>query len=131
MVLLLSGGTEMARGMIVDKFLAEHADWRHLALEDLDATQDPDDVIGMGAFFALLVACECAKEALKEGFNVVITCPKAEMLETVQESFPQEMLSVYLSRGARKVKGDYDHVVDTARQSVTDTCALLHDLVRK
>lgn len=131
MVLLLSGGTEMARGVIVDKFLADHPDWRHLALEDLDATQDPDDIIGMGPFFALLVACECAKEALKEGFNVVITCPKAEMLETVEESFPKETLSVYLSRGVRKVKGNYDEVIDTARQSVTDTCALLHDLVRK
>jgi hypothetical protein len=130
MVLLLSGATELARGLIVDRFLSEHEDWRHLALEDLETAEDPDDVIGMGAMFALLVACECAKEALKEGFNVVITCPQAEMLKTVEESFPEEVLSVYLRRGTRKVRGGYDRVIDTTRQSVNDTCALISDLVK-
>ena len=127
MVLLLSGGTEVTRGVIVDKFLEDHPDCRHLALEDLDATQDPDDVIGMGAFFALLVACECAKEALKEGYNVVITCPAAEMLDTVEESFPEELTSVYL--GKTHAKTVYDRVIDTARQSVGETCSMLHELV--
>jgi len=127
MVLLLSGGTEVTRGVIVDKFLSDHPDWRHLALEDLDATQDPDDVIGMGAFFALLVACECAKEALKEGYNVVITCPAAEMLDTVEESFPKDLTSVYL--GKTRAKTVYDRVIDTTKQSVGETCATLHKLV--
>jgi len=129
MVLLLSGGTEISRGVIVDKFLADHPDWRHLALEDLDTTADKDDVIGMGAFFALLVACECAKEALKEGFNVVITCPSADMLDTVEESFPKELKSVYLGKKARTLKKDYDHVIDTSRQSVGETCSVLHELI--
>lgn len=129
MVLLLSGGTAFSRGVIVDTFLSDHPDWRHLALEDLDQTQDPDDIIGMGPFFALLVACECAKEALKEGYSVVITCPAAEMLDTVQESFPKDLTSVFLGR--TKAKAAYDRVIDTSRQSVGETCSVLHDLVER
>jgi|SRR3989339_804623 len=128
MVLLLSGASEMSRGVIVDRFLADHPDWRHLALEDLNVPQDEDDVIGMGPFFALLIACECAKEALKEGYNVVITCPSAEMIETVEESFPKELKSVYLGRGQRAAQR-FDHAIDTRKQSVGETCSLLHKLV--
>jgi hypothetical protein len=130
MVLLLCGATEMSRGVIVDQFLADHPDWRHLALEDLQANEDPDDVIGMGAFFALLVACECAKDALKEGYNVVITCPAAEMIETVQQSFPKELKSVYLGKSARAAQR-FDHMIDTRRQSVGETCSLLHGLIQR
>ena len=129
MVLLLSGATEITRGLIVDAFLANHPDWRHLALEDLNTPEDQEDVIGMGAFFALLVACECAKEALKEGYDVVITCPSADMLPTVEESFPEELKSVYLGKKVRALKKDYDHVIDTSRQSVDETCSVLHELV--
>jgi len=130
MVLLLCGATEMSRGVIVDQFLTDHPDWRHLALEDLQGTEDPDDVIGMGAFFALLVACECAKDALKEGFNVVITCPSAEMIDTVQESFPKDLKSVYLGKSLKAQK-IFDHAIDTRRQSVGETCSVLHKLVAR
>ncbi|MDD5751267.1 MAG: hypothetical protein PHS73_01980 [Candidatus Peribacteraceae bacterium] len=128
MVLLLTGATEMSRGVIVDRFLTDHPDWRHLALEDLNTQEDEDDVIGMGAFFALLIACECAKEALKEGYNVVITCPSADMIQTVEESFPKELKSVYLGRSQRAAER-FDHTIDTRKQSVGETCSVLHKLV--
>lgn len=118
----------MARGLIVDEFLSGHPDWRHLALEDLKNAQDEDDVIGMGEFFALLIACECAKEALKEGFNVVITCPSAHMIDTVQESFPKELTSVYLGRSLKAQK-TFDHVIDTKSQSASAASELLHSIV--
>jgi len=130
MVLLLTGATEMSRGVIVDRFLADHPDWRHLALEDLNTQEDKEDVIGMGAFFALLIACECAKEALKEGYNVVITCPSADMIQTVEESFPKELKSVYLGRSQRAAQR-FDHTIDTRKQSVGETCSLLHRLVKR
>lgn len=129
MVLLLSGATEVARGLIVDEFLTAHPDWRHLALEDLDTVEDQDDVIGMGAFFALLVACECAKEALKEGYNVVITCPSAHMLDAVRESFPEDLTAVYLGKKLAALKKQFDHVIDTSKQSVSETCTVLHELI--
>lgn len=125
MVLLLSGSTDMTRGLIVDAFLSKHPDWRHLALEDLQVahTDVPESFL-----FALLVACECAREVIKEGFSVVITCPRVDMLPTVQEAFPDDLISVLLGRHPRSAS-DYDCVIDTSRQSVSDTCTVLHSLV--
>ena len=64
MFLLLAGSTEMARALIVDEFLGEHSDWRHLALEDIaDAEMDTgdmegEDIFGFQMAFMTMVACE-------------------------------------------------------------------------
>jgi hypothetical protein len=51
------------------------------------------------------------------------------MLDTVEESFPKELKSVYLGKKVRAVRKSYDHVIDTSRQSIGETCEVLHALV--
>ena len=125
MVLLLSGSTDLTRGVVVDAFLAGHPDWRHLALEDLQVEKNDS---ASSFLCALLVACECAREVLKEGLQVVITCPRADMLPTVQQAFPDDLVSVLLGRHPRATEG-YDRVIDTSRQSVDETCRILQTLL--
>ena len=135
MFLLLAGSTEMARALIVDEFLGEHDDWRHLALEDiqeveLSSEQDlnEEDVFGFQQAFMTMIACECAKEAREAGHHVLITCPESEMLEGVYSEITDEIISVYL--GPEEESDGFDHVIDSGDASMVEVCKKLNEIIQ-
>lgn len=137
MFLLLAGSTEMARALIVDEFLGAHEDWRHLALEDIQDVEvdgadeldmEDDDVFGFQQAFMTMVACECAKEAQSAGHHVIITCPESEMLEGVYHEIDDTIISVYL--GPADESDGFDHVIDSAEQSMVEVCKKLNEIIQ-
>jgi len=128
MYLLLAGTSDTARAMIVDCFLGEHPDWKHLALEDINGESDPADVLGMQQTFMTMVACQCAEEARKEGAHVIITCPDLDMINGVQSEIKDPIITVHI--GMAKGAQDFDHVIDAANKSVDDTCDMLSGIIK-
>jgi hypothetical protein len=137
MFLLLAGSTEMARALIVDEFLGNHVDWRHLALEDIqdqeldmDGSEEmnEDDVFGFQMAFMTMVACECAKEARTLGHHVLITCPESEMLEGVYNEIEEQIISVFL--GVEEDADGFDHVINSSEKSMVEVCKLLNDIIQ-
>ena len=131
MLLLIAGSNETARQLIVDTFLGDHDDWKHLALEDIEVSMDKEaskeDVLGIQEAFMVMVACECAKEAQRDGHHVVITCPKSEMIESVFEHFPETPVTIYL--GTPNEADGFDHIIDTRKSSSKDVSNFLSSLV--
>lgn len=127
----------MARALIVDEFLGNHSDWRHLALEDIQDQEvemdenmemDDDDVFGFQMAFMTMVACECAKEAQESGHRIIITCPESEMLEGVYSEIGEGIISVYL--GPKEESDGFDHVIDSSQKSMVEVCALLDEIIQ-
>lgn len=137
MFLLLAGSTEMARALIVDEFLGQHTDWRHLALEDIQEIElDPEqmqemedeDIFGFQNAFMTMVACECAKEARSAGHHIIITCPESDMIEGVYSEIEEPIISVYL--GEEDDADGFDHIIDSGQKSMVEVCELLNDIVQ-
>lgn len=135
MFLLLAGSTEMARALIVDEFLGNHDDWRHLALEDIQDQEvedsedmDEDDVFGFQMAFMTMVACECAKEARAQGHRILITCPESEMLEGIYHEIDEPIISVFL--GAAEDADGFDHVINSSEKSMVEVCKLLQNIIQ-
>ncbi len=126
----------MARALIVDEFLGAHDDWRHLALEDIqevevdtaDEDMDEDDIFNFQMMFMTMVACECAKEARKDGHNVIITCPESEMLSGVYSEIDEKIISVYL--GDTGDADGFDHVINSAEKSMVEISTALNDIIQ-
>ena len=130
MFLLIAGSTDTARALIVDEFLSQHSDWRHLALEDIvdswDEGIDDHDVLGFQQSFMTMVACECAKEAYEAGHRIIITCPRSEMIEGVYHEIGA-ITSIYL--GKPEEADGFDHIIDASSESMKDICAQLDQIV--
>jgi hypothetical protein len=134
MFLLLAGSTEMARALIVDEFLGDHSDWRHLALEDItDAEMDmgeveEDDIFGFQMAFMTMVACECAKVETAAGRHVIITCPDSDMLPGIYSEIEEEIISVFL--GGHSDADGFDHVIDSTTQSMVEISKKLDHIIQ-
>lgn len=124
----------MARTLIVDEFLGNHSDWRHLALEDIqdaelaEATGEDEDIFGFQMAFMTMVACECAKEARAEGHHIIITCPESDMLEGVYSEIDESIISVFL--GAKEDADGFDHVVNSSESSMIQVCRVLEEIIQ-
>mgnify|MGYP006915944066 CR=1 FL=1 len=137
MFLLLAGSTEMARALIVDEFLGNHDDWRHLALEDIQEQDiemeegmemNEEDVFGFQMAFMTMVACECAKEARAKGHRILITCPETEMLEGIYNEIEEPIVSVFL--GLEGEADGFDHVINSSEKSMVEVCKFLNDIIQ-
>jgi len=128
MLLLLAGSTDTVREMVVDSFLADHKDWKHLPLEDIRDPEDEEDILGIRQTFMTMVACECAKEAHLEGYHIIITCPEVDMIENVYGEFSDKLTSVFL--GPKDWAEDFDHVIESGNKSARDICGALNEIVK-
>ncbi len=128
-LLLVAGSTETARQMITDEFLSEHADWRHLALEDImnEEVEEEDD-LGMQEAFMMMVACQCAKDELEKGNHVIITCPTSEMIGGVFQEFESLPTTVYL--GTEDEADGFDHIIDASEKSMSDVSKFLNQIIQ-
>ncbi len=123
----------MARALIVDEFLGDHSDWRHLALEDIQNVEienegmEDDDVFGFQMAFMTMVACECAKEARDAGHNIIITCPESEMLEGIYSEIDEQIVSVYL--GSEDDADGFDHTIDSTTHSMIEIKKKLDEII--
>lgn len=124
----------MARTLIVDEFLDVNADWKHLALEDIE---DPemeggedmeDDIFDFQRTFMTMVACECAKEASQAGHHVIITCHESDLLPGVYSEIQDRIVSVYL--GTEDDADGFDHVIDSSAKSMVEITQHLNDIIK-
>lgn len=131
MILLISGASETARALVVDKILDAHKDWRHLALEDLreEGEWEPEDVT-LEDVFGVMIACDCAKDVQKEGHHIVITCPSVYLIETVRDSFGREIVTVHMGN-LNDAEEDFTHVLDPRKNSLNDTYRFLEGLIAR
>ncbi len=130
MFILLAGSTETARALVVDEFLTQHDDWKHLAMEDIqhmDEKELEEDVLGFQETFMTMVACECAKEARAEGSHIIITCPTSEMIAGIYQEIDEEITSVYL--GPTSEADGFDHVINGGEKSMGDICSVLNEII--
>jgi hypothetical protein len=129
MILLLSGASETARSLVVDKILDQHKDWKHLALEDLrenEVWEDEEDVT-LEDVFGTMIACDCAKDVQKEGCHIVITSPSSYLISTVQDAFDNAAVTVHM--GKAEDPEDFTHVLDPKKTSLNETHAFLEELI--
>lgn len=121
----------MARTLVVDEFLEANADWRHLALEDIEdpeITEDTEeDVFDIQRTFMTMIACECAKEASEAGHHVIITCHESELLPSVYSEIEDRIVSVFL--GNSEDADGFDHVIDSGSKSMVEISQLLNDII--
>lgn len=133
MVILLSGGTEMARQALMSKILKENDDWRHLSLEHIDNLVDTDSV---GALFGedegalMLFACHCAQEMEEQGFHMVFTHTDAtDIVDSLRgELFEAPFLAIDLNPEAEQIDEEehpFDHVLNTKTHSINDAYELI------
>lgn len=125
----------MARALIVDEFLGAHDDWRHLALEDIqdqefeeEEDMSDDDIFGFQMAFMTMVACECAKEARKQGHRIIITCPESDMLEGIYHEIEEPIISVFL--GVEEDADGFDHVINGSEKSMVEVCTFLNEIIQ-
>jgi hypothetical protein len=128
MLLLIAGASDTARGLLAENFLGDHPSWKHLALEDIyDPEQAETD--DFQTAFNTIVACECVRDARREGeCPVLITCPSAAMLETVQEEFPTDLVCVRLGSEKEWEGHDFDHEVNAKKCSLKEIGGFLRKL---
>jgi len=129
MILLLSGASETARAVVVDKILDDHKDWKHLALEDLREDGEwVEEEIGMEEVFGTMIACDCAKDEQEGGFHIIISSPSVYLIETVRSAFNEQITTVHMGK-----EGDGDetfsHVLNPRSHSAKDTHVFLEKLI--
>jgi len=131
MILLLSGASETARNLVVDKILDRHKDWRHLALEDLreDEVWEDEDDVTLEDVFGTMIACDCAKDVQKEGCHIVITSPSVYLISTVKDAFEDIIITVHM--GKSEEPEDFTHVLDPKKTSLNETYAFLEKLIQQ
>lgn len=131
MILLLSGASETARNLVVDKILDRHKDWRHLALEDLreDEEWEDEEDVTLEDIFGTMIACDCAKDVQKEGCHIVITSPSVHLMSTMKDAFDETIITVHM--GKPEDPEDFTHVLDSKKTSLNETYAFLETLIEK
>lgn len=130
MILVLAGSSGTARELIVDAFLGDHPDWRHLALEDVidDDSVDPEDGPDMEQVFATVLACETAKDEAEQGHHIIVTLPSPFLSETVLDQF-DDAATVFLGKAPDEVADMFEHMMDST-QSVTEACEALNEVIQ-
>ena len=130
MIIALAGSTGTARELIVDSFLGNHADWRHLAIEDIieDDAIDPEDGADMGQLFGVMVACEAAQGEVNEGYSVIITLPAHILIKTVLDQF-EDAVCVSLGDPLSDTEELFEHIIDSSSQSVAATNEALEGII--
>ena len=86
-----------------------------------------DDEIDMQDIFGAMVACDCAVQEHELGANVLVTCPSVELMKTVVDALPEQIVTVYM--GAQAVGWTFDHQIDTTENSTNETYTFLNSLV--
>lgn len=129
MILLVAGASETARLVLAEKFLADHPDWKHLALEDLREDEPWDDEITMQDMFGTMVACDCAIEEHDKGSHVLVTCPSLELVNTALDALPDHTKTIYM--GAEAVGMEFDEQIDTTESSTNETLEVLGAMARQ
>jgi len=129
MILILAGASGTARELIVDAFLGDHPDWKHLALEDVieDDAVDENDGPDMEQVFATVLACETAKDEAEQGHHIITTLPSPYLIETVLDQF-EEAATAFLGKVPTDLADMFEHTIDGS-QSVPDTCGALEDVI--
>jgi hypothetical protein len=124
MVILLDGSSSMGRVTIAEKAVAEHDNWRHLALEVLAEAALPE---GEESDAHLQVIRKCADELAKEDMHLMLTMPG--------DSPHRDLLAMALQPGCITVHlgseedGEYDFVIDPNVRSVNDVTKFLHTVM--
>ena len=131
MILLLTGSSETARGLLMEKLLGGVQDWRHLSLEDLQEEKPDRTLLSFEEEFKILLACECAKEVHNEGLNIAVTCHEPHLLMMIQQAFPGDLTSVYLGAPEEQISTMFDHVINASNQSVNDAYKALRGVIKK
>ncbi len=74
-----------------------------------------------------LVACDCALEEHDQGTPVLITCPTLELMDTVIDTMPDNITTIYM--GTEAVGISFDHQIDTTENSTNETMSLINSLI--
>ena len=130
MILLLSGSTDIARKVLIERLLKEKPSWRHIAMEELQelpffkqAAPDEDGKLSAS------LAMTCAQEMQDEGFHILLTHANAKpFLESLhEEAEDQPFVSVYL--GSEEGGEGYNHFIDTLNKSASDMYVAMKKII--
>ena len=132
MILLLSGGTEIARAMLVERLLKERPSFRHITLEDFEHMpffqgMEESEQQKMSASLAIT----CAQEMVDEGFHIVLTHANADALvPDLKEEMEDGKLVTVIIGTAEEVEG-FDYSIDTINRSAGDVYVQLEKIIAK
>lgn len=124
MVILLDGSSSMGRVTIAEKAVAEHPQWRHLALEVLAEAAMPAEEESDAH---LQVIRKCVDELANEGLHLMLTMPGDSPHRDLLAVALPGCLTVHL--GSADDGGEYDFVIDPTVRSVNDVAAFLHTVM--
>lgn len=132
MILLLSGGTDIARAMLIERLLKERPQWRHIALEEFEvlpmfAGMPTEEQLAMSVSLALA----CSEEMLDEDFSIVLSRADAmPILDVIQEEMEdQKITTVHI--GPKETGEGFDHCIDTVNRSAGDVYMQLEKIIAK
>lgn len=132
MILLLSGAKDIARAVLIERLLKEHAEWRHIALEDLECLPffealPPDEQVKLSASLALT----CAQELIEQGFHIVLSRIDAgSVLSALREEMGSTpLITVHI--GSPEQGADFGHSIDTINRSASDVFQQLEKIIAK
>jgi hypothetical protein len=133
MIILLQGGSKMARAVIAAKFAEKHDGWQHLPAEEVNAATSAMgfDLFSEPSVLAML-ACTCASEIVeKDKVNLIITCgDDLPILKNFQDEF-KKGVSVHLRSKKSVLEDDeFDKVLEPAT-SADKAVKALEELIQK
>ena len=119
MVILLSGGTRLARAAIASKLLEKHSKLRHLPMEEIASSMSMLGITGKGSEPMLLsLACECAHDMEKEKFSTIISCAaNDENIWIFREQFPKKAIAIALVSKPGDSSEGYDVEADMKKMT--------------
>ena len=132
MILLLSGGSEIARAMLIERLLKERPEWRHIHLEDFEHLpffqgMEESEQLKMSASLAIT----CAQEMIDEGFHIILTHANADALvPDLKEEMGDDALVTVIIGTAEEVEG-FDYSIDTINRSAGDVYLQLEKIIAK
>ena len=114
----------MGRVTIAEKAVAEHKNWRHLALEVLAEAALPADVESEAH---LAVIQKCVEELAKDDLHLLLTLPAdSPHLQLLSSALQPSCFTVHLGDSR---DGEYDFVIDPNVRSVNDVAKFLHTVM--
>lgn len=134
MIILLQGGSKLARSVIAAKFAAKHPGWQHLPAEEVGAATSAMgfDLFSEPSVLAML-ACTCAQEVeQKDKVNLILTCDaELPILDNFRSECGKDGVAVHLlSKKGGKAEGKFDHELD-ASASAEKACKELGKFVKE
>jgi hypothetical protein len=114
----------MGRVTIAEKAVAEHPNWRHLALEVIAEAAMPEDAEGDAH---LEVIRRCAQELAKDNLHLILTLPADSPHRALLASaLKPDCTTIHLGGEG---EGEYDFVIDPNVRSVNDVAKFLHTIM--